>query len=73
MTVSFNPKLPVIKANSVGPDQTQCCVPSDLGLQCFQCPKCPSPGLTNNPLSPLIGRHSDKNSAAINNRYLDFL
>ena len=38
-----------------------------------QCPKCPSPGLTSNPLSTALWHHSDTNSAAINNRYLDFV
>ena len=39
-----------------------------------QCSKCPSPGFTDSPLSTTLWRHSDKKSAAINNRYmyLDF-
>ena len=31
---------------------------------------CPSPGFTNHPLYTALRRHSDTNSAAINNRYL---
>ena len=38
-----------------------------------QCPKCPSSGFTDNPLSTALWRHSDKNNAAINNHYLDFV
>ena len=38
---------------------------------CTVC-KCPSPGLTDNPLNAALWRHSDKNSATINNRYLEF-
>ena len=32
----------------------------------------PSPGFTDYPLYTALWHHSDKNSAAINNRYLDF-
>ena len=38
-----------------------------------QCPQFHSPGLTDNPLSTALWRHSDKFSAAINKRYLDFV
>ena len=38
-----------------------------------QCPKCPSQDCIDNPLSKARWRHSDTNSAAINNRYLDFV
>ena len=31
--------------------------------------KCLSPGFTDNPMSTALLRHSNKNSAAINNRY----
>ena len=34
--------------------------------------QCPSPGFTDNRLYTALWRHSDKNSAAINNRYLGF-
>ena len=36
----------------------------------FQCPKCYSLGITDNSLSTALSRHSDKNSATINNRCL---
>ena len=39
---------------------------------CTVC-QCPSPGFTDNPLYTSVWRHSDKNSAAINSRYLDFV
>ena len=32
-----------------------------------------SPGCTDNPLYTALWRHSDKNSTAINKRYLDFV
>ena len=38
-----------------------------------QYPKCPSPSFTDNPLTTALWRHSDKNRAAIFNRYLDFV
>ena len=39
---------------------------------CTVC-QCPSPGFTDNPLYTALWRHSDKNNAAINNSYLDFV
>ena len=40
-----------------------------------QCPECPvsSPRFTDNPPSITVRRHSDKNSAAISNRSMDFV
>ena len=35
--------------------------------------QCLSPGFTDNLLYTALGRHSDKNSTAINNHYLDFV
>ena len=39
---------------------------------CTVC-QCPSSGFSDNPLYTALWRHSDKNSAAINNCYLDFV
>ena len=62
-TVSFNPKLPVILANSANPDQTSHCV--------YQCP---SPGFTDSPFLHGILTDSDKKSAAISKvALLDFV
>ena len=41
-----------------------------LILACSVC-QCPSPGFADYPLYKALWRHSDENSAAINNRYLD--
>ena len=38
---------------------------------CYICP-CPSPSFIDNPLYTTLWHHSDKNSAAMNNCYLDF-
>ena len=38
-----------------------------------QCPEYPSPSFIDKPLSTALRRHSDKNSAAIINRYLEFV
>ena len=39
---------------------------------CTVC-QCASPGFTDSPLYTSLWRHSEKNNAAINNRYLDFV
>ena len=39
---------------------------------CTVC-QCPSPGFTDNLLYIALWRQSDKNSPAVNNRYLDFV
>ena len=48
-------------------DQKARSASSDLDLHCCQCP---SPGSTDNPLYTGIWRHSNNNSAAINNRFI---
>ena len=47
-------------------------VPQCLIWVCTVC-QCTSPGFTDNPLYTALWRHSDKNSAAINIRYLHFI
>ena len=56
--VSFNSYLPVILRRLI--------------WVCTIC-QCLSSGFTDNPLYAALCRHSDKNSAATNNRYLDFV
>ena len=47
---------------------------ANLSKQCkrvstiCQCPKCPSPGFRDNPLSTALWRHNDNTREAINNR-----
>ena len=67
--VLLNLWLPVIKANSADPDQTPRSVASDLGLHCLPMSQMSQSRFYN----PLFNRTSDKDSAAINNRYLDFV
>ena len=48
-------------------------VASDLGLHCLPLFQMSQSRFTDNPLSTAPWRHSDKNSAAIKKRYLDFI
>ena len=69
-TVSVYPWLPVFKETMQTLIRRR--VLWRLIWVCTVC-QCSSLGFTDNPLYTAFWRHSDRNSAAINNRYLDFV
>ena len=72
-TISFNSLLPYFK--QIVQTLTQRHRTRRLIWVCTvcQCPRCRDPDFTDNSLYTALWRHSDKNNADINNRYLDFV